>query len=177
MQGSSVHGTGGRWAWPLFGFALLSHLNVPSVFGDIYCPAGGKEEEICCVYSLVCPQDPPTSERLDGLSRVTSRIKPQAEDSKVRKPLMSKALLALAPKLMFPKQLLCGICPSREHERKGASHPATHPASVHSVALMGRTAVGRLQGRVPGPDRWGREESAIRASLWKAVRPQVCLRE
>lgn len=151
MQGSSVHGTGGRWAWPLFGFALLSHLNVPSVFGDIYCPAGGKEEEICCVYSLVCPQDPPTSERLDGLSRVTSRIKPQAEDSKVRKPLMSKALLALAPKLMFPKQLLCGICPSREHERKGASHPATHPASVHSEhrSTDGEDCGGAVAGKGP----------------------------
>lgn len=71
MQGSSVHSTGGRWAWPLFGFALLSHLNVPSVFGDIYCPVGGKEEEICYTCPLVRPHDPPRSERLDGLSRVT----------------------------------------------------------------------------------------------------------
>lgn len=66
----------GCWAWPLSGFALLramgrGHLHVPSVPGDIYYPASGKEEEICYRCHFVNPLDPPGSERLGGLSKVT----------------------------------------------------------------------------------------------------------
>lgn len=70
MQGSAVDSTGGHWAWPLFGFAPL-RANVLSVFGDIHCPASGKEEGAGCRCHRVTPHGPPSSEGLGGLSEIT----------------------------------------------------------------------------------------------------------
>lgn len=76
MQGSTVDSTGGALTLaPLWVCSSWSkgegHLSVPSVFGDIYCPANKEGEGIGSRCYLVTPCGPPSSERLGSLSKIT----------------------------------------------------------------------------------------------------------
>lgn len=64
---------------------------------------------------------------------------------------------------MFPRQLLCAICPSRGHEDKGASYPASVPPEHHSPD--GEDYDGVDTGKGPWPRLLGVERGSNQSRL------------